>query len=79
MHLCGAGTWMMKRVMSRNNVPALPDLLESARAMGVQFIACQMSMDVMGVGREDLIDGIEFGGVARYLEAAEGANVNLFI
>jgi len=75
----GIGAGMMKKIMKKKNVNTLSELLESAQAMGVRLIACTMSMDVMGLQKEELIDGIEYAGVAYYLGEADAANVNLFI
>jgi len=79
MNMAGMGTAMMKRVMKQKNVQSLPELIALAQEQGVQLVACTMSMDVMGIKREELIDGIEEGGVATYLANAETADVNLFI
>ncbi|NQT89532.1 DsrE/DsrF/DrsH-like family protein, partial [bacterium] len=79
MNMGGLGTAMMKNVMRSKNVASLPELIDSARAAGVRLVACAMSMDVMGIRREELIDGVEEGGVAMYLSHAEAGNVNLFI
>ncbi len=79
LHMGGMGTAMMQHVMRTKNVPTLPEMLREAREFGVTFIACTMSMDVMGIKAEELIDGVEFGGVAAYLGSADEANVNLFI
>ncbi len=79
MNFGGAGTSMMKSIMKKKNVNSLPELLESAQAMGVKMIACTMSMDVMGIKQEELIEGVELAGVATYLGEADNANVNLFI
>lgn len=79
MNFGGAGTAMMKSIMKKKNVSSLPELLESAQAMGVKLIACTMSMDVMGIKKEELIEGVELAGVATYLGEADNANVNLFI
>lgn len=79
MHMAGMGTAMMKRVMQRKNVAPLKEMIATARASDVRLVACSMSMDVMGIKREELIDGVEIGGVAAYLAAADDANVNLFI
>jgi len=57
----------------------LPALIKSARDAGVKLVACTMSMDLMGIKKEELIDGVELGGVAMYLDEAEAGNVNLFI
>jgi peroxiredoxin family protein len=79
MHLFGLGTLMMKRVMKAKHVKMVPELIASARAAGVRFVVCTMSMDVMGISQEELMDGVELGGVASFLGAAEGANMTLFI
>jgi len=79
MHMGGMGTAMMRKVMKDKNVDSLPDMLARAQQLGVRLVACQMSMDVMGIKKEELIDGVEIGGVAAYLDAASEANVNLFI
>ena len=79
MNMGGMGLAMIKGIMKEKNVPSLPDLIESAQAAGVHLIVCTMSMDLMGIKREELIDGVEEGGVAMYLSRAEKGNVNLFI
>jgi len=79
MHLAGLGTRMIKGIMKTKNVTPLSGLIESARAAGVKMVACSMSMDLMGIKKEELIDGVEEGGVAMYLSRAEEAGVNLFI
>lgn len=79
MNFGGMGSQMMKKIMKKKNVSSVSDLLESAQMMGVKMIACTMSMDVMGIKEEELIDGLEFAGVASYLGEADEANVNLFI
>ena len=79
MNMAGMGTAMMKKVMKDKNVDSLEDLMKAAMANGVRLIACTMSMDVMGIRKEELIDGVEFAGVATYLSAAEDSNVNLFV
>jgi peroxiredoxin family protein len=79
MNMMGMGTEMMKHVMKTKNVNSLPELLEQARQGGARLVACTMSMDVMGLRKEELIDGIEFGGVATFLEAAEKSSSTLFI
>ncbi len=79
MNFGGMGAAMMKKIMRDKNVNTLPELLESAQAMGVKMIACTMSMDVMGIRKEELIAGLEFAGVATYLGEADQAGVNLFI
>jgi NADPH-dependent 2,4-dienoyl-CoA reductase/sulfur reductase-like enzyme/peroxiredoxin family protein/TusA-related sulfurtransferase/rhodanese-related sulfurtransferase len=79
MNMAGAGKAMMKHVMRSKNVDSLPDLLAQARKQGVHLVACSMSMDVMGIKQEELIEGVEIGGVAAYLAEADKANVNLFV
>jgi NADPH-dependent 2,4-dienoyl-CoA reductase/sulfur reductase-like enzyme/peroxiredoxin family protein/rhodanese-related sulfurtransferase/TusA-related sulfurtransferase len=79
MNFGGMGAAMMRGVMEQKNVDSVATLLEKAKSMGVRLVACQMSMDVMGIKREELIDGVEVGGVASYLDAASQARVNLFV
>ena len=79
MNMLGIGSRMMRYLMKQKGVDSLETLREQARQQGVEFIACQMSMDVMGVSREELLDGVTIGGVATYMERADKANVNLFI
>ena len=79
MNMLGMGTKMMKKVMKSKNVSSLEELIEQALANGVKLVACTMSMDVMGITPEELIDGVELAGVASYLGDAEQSNVNLFV
>ena len=79
MNMGGIGAKMMRSLMKRKGVDSLESLRRQAIDNGVEFIACQMSMDVMGIKREELIDGVSIGGVATYMDRADGANVNLFI
>ncbi|MFW5864273.1 MAG: DsrE/DsrF/DrsH-like family protein [bacterium] len=79
MNMAGMGLGMIKGIMRKKNVPSLPELIKSAQEAGVRLVACTMTMDLMGIKREELIDGIEEGGVAMYLNNAEKGNVNLFI
>jgi peroxiredoxin family protein len=69
----------MKGVMQQKNVSSLEALIEKAKLSGVKLVACTMSMDIMGIKKEELIDGVELGGVAMYLDHAEAGNVNLFV
>ena len=75
----GMGAKMMRYLMNKKGVDSLESLRQQAIDNGVEFIACQMSMDVMGVKREELFDNVTVGGVASYMERADRANVNLFI
>ncbi len=79
MNMGGMGTAMMKKIMNDKNVDSLETLMQKAMAQGVKLVACTMSMDVMGIKREELIDGVELGGVGAYLGDAEESNVNLFV
>jgi peroxiredoxin family protein len=79
MHMGGMGTRMMKYVMKQKNVMSLPELIAAAKVAGVRLVACSMSMDVMGIKAEELVEGVEIGGVGYYLGKADEANVNLFI
>ncbi|MCL1632108.1 FAD-dependent oxidoreductase [Sporolactobacillus sp. CPB3-1] len=79
MNMAGIGPKMIKKVMADKNVDSLAVMIERAKQLGVKMVACTMSMDLMGVAREEIIDGVEFGGVASYLGEAAKSNVNLFI
>ncbi|HEY8654065.1 MAG TPA: DsrE/DsrF/DrsH-like family protein [Dermatophilaceae bacterium] len=79
MNFAGAGPKLMKRMMREQNVMSLEELIASAREQNIKMVVCQMSMDIMGLKAEELIDGLEFAGVASYLSDADDANVNLFI
>jgi len=79
MNMMGVGAKMMKKRMLAKQVDSLEDMLQTAMENGVQMIACQMSMDVMGIKQEELMEGVEIGGVATYLEEADQSNLNLFI
>ena len=79
MNMMGMGGAMMKSVMKRKGVLALPDLIRSAREAGVKFIACDMAMDIMGISREELIEVDEVAGVATFAEIAKNCNNTLFI
>jgi NADPH-dependent 2,4-dienoyl-CoA reductase/sulfur reductase-like enzyme/peroxiredoxin family protein/rhodanese-related sulfurtransferase/TusA-related sulfurtransferase len=79
MNMLGMGTKLMRRVMQDKNIDSLESLIKSAQQSGIEMVACQMSMDVMGIQPEELIDGVKIGGVGYYLNAAEDSNVNLFI
>ena len=79
MNMMGMGTKMMRKVMKDKNITSLEDLIKSALDSGIDIVACQMSMDVMGIKKEELMDGVKIGGVGYYLGEAEDSNVNLFI
>lgn len=79
MSMGGVGDMLIRGIMKRKNVPALEEMIASAIRGGAKIVACRMSMDLMGIRSEELIDGVDFGGVASYLEASELADNNLFI
>jgi NADPH-dependent 2,4-dienoyl-CoA reductase/sulfur reductase-like enzyme/peroxiredoxin family protein/rhodanese-related sulfurtransferase/TusA-related sulfurtransferase len=79
LNMGGMGTVMMRRVMKDKNINSLEDLMQKAMQSGIKLVACTMSMDVMGIRPEELIDGVELGGVGAYLGDAEESDVNLFI
>jgi len=79
MNFWGMGTPMMKMIMKQQNAMSLDELIASAREQGVKLVACTMTMDMLGFRKEELLDGVDFMGVAAYLAAADEANVNLFI
>ncbi|WP_167957075.1 DsrE/DsrF/DrsH-like family protein [Anaerosporobacter faecicola] len=79
MNMAGMGTAMMKKVMNDKNVDSLETLMKHALDSGIRLVACTMSMDIMGITKEELIEGVEYAGVASYLGDAEESNVNLFI
>ena len=79
MNMAGMGGKMMKKIMAEKNVNSLDHLVQEAVRQGVTLMACTMSMDVMGIKKEELIDGVELAGVGTYLGAAEDASSNLFI
>lgn len=79
MNMGGMGSAMIKDIMKKKNVDSLPDMLEQAHQLGVKFVACTMSMDLMGIEKEELFDWVEFGGVATFIGDSEQANMQLFI
>jgi peroxiredoxin family protein len=79
MNMLGIGPTFFNYVMKKKKLLSLPDLISVARETGVRIIACQMAMDVMGMSKEELIDGIDYGGVATYLADARDSKVTLFV
>lgn len=79
LHMMGMGGKLIKKTMRDKHIASLEEMIQSAREAGVEIIACQMSMDLMGIKKEELMEGVEVGGVAAYMERAESAGVNLFI
>ena len=72
-------TGQMKKTMKKKNVQVLRELMDQAQEMDVRFIACTMSMDVMGITKEELIDGIDYAGVATYIGEGDESTITLFI
>lgn len=79
MNMGGAGAKMIRGIMKSKGVSSLEELIESAKAHGVRLVACQMSMDIMGIYKEELIDGVELGGVSTFLGSGEQSDMSLFI
>lgn len=79
MNMMGMGSQMIRGIMKSKNVSSLEELIQTAIDQGVEIVACQMSMDLMGITREELIDGVGIGGVGYYLGKADESGHNLFI
>lgn len=79
MNMGGMGAKMIRFLMNKKNVSSLEDLIQQAKANGVNLVACNMSMDIMGIKKEELIDGVKIGGVASFLGSAEESDMSLFI
>ena len=79
MNMGGLGAKMIRGIMKDKNVQSLEDLMKAAMDNGVKVLACQMSMDLMGIKEEELIDGVELAGVATFIGSAELSDTNLFI
>jgi peroxiredoxin family protein len=79
MNMMGMGPAFFKYIMKKKNISDLPELMNAAREMGVRMVACQMSMDVMGIKKDELLDGLDYGGVSTYLADARESSITLFI
>ncbi len=79
MQMMGMGPKMIKHVMNKHNALTLTQLIEMAQEQEIKIVTCTMTMDLLGLQKEELLDGIEYAGVAAYLADAEDGNVNLFI
>ncbi|USK58312.1 DsrE/DsrF/DrsH-like family protein [Peribacillus asahii] len=79
MNFAGFGPKMIKHVMAKHNAMTLPQLIEMAQEQDVKLVACTMTMDLLGLQQEELLEGIDYAGVAAYLADAEEGHVNLFI
>lgn len=79
MNYFGMGAHMLRSMMKDKDIASLEELIAMARDLEVKMIACTMSMDAMGVEKEELVDGLEYGGVAAYMADAARSRVTLFI
>lgn len=79
MNMAGAGAKMIRGIMKEKGISSLEELVESAMKHGVRIVACQMSMDIMGICREELLDGVELGGVSTFIGSGEESDMSLFI
>ncbi|WLR52881.1 DsrE/DsrF/DrsH-like family protein [Bacillus tianshenii] len=79
MNYAGMGPKMIKHIMKKHNSMPLPDLIDMAKEQDIKLVACQMTVDLLGLQQEEMMDGIEYAGVAAYLGDASDGNVNLFI
>ncbi|MFY9272641.1 MAG: DsrE/DsrF/DrsH-like family protein [Thermacetogeniaceae bacterium] len=79
MNMLGMGPQMIRKIMQQKNVSSLEELIEQAKQLNVQMVACNMTMDIIGIKKEELIDGVEIGGVATFLNAADQSGTTLFI
>ncbi len=79
MNMFGAGPKMIRAIMKSKGISSLEQLIEDAKSHGVRIVACQMSMDIMGIHKEELIDGVELGGVATFIGSGEKSDISLFI
>lgn len=79
LNMGGLGTRMIRKIMGQKHVMDLPQLLRTAQEQGVRLVACTMSMDLMGIRKEELIPGLSFGGVGSFIDAADGSSITLFI
>lgn len=79
MNMAGIGPKMIRSLMNKKDIFSLEELISKAQQSGVEFVACNMSMDIMGIKKEELIDGVTIGGVASFLGSAEESDMTLFI
>ena len=79
MDYLGMGAVILRKMMKDKRIASLEELMTLSRELDVRMIACTMSMDAMGVGREELVDGLTYGGVATYMADAARSRVTLFI
>ena len=75
----GLGRGLFKKMMKNNNAYSMSELLEQAQELGINLVACEMSMDVMGISIDDLVDGVEIGGVGDFIDVASDSKFSLFV
>lgn len=79
MHMFGLGTQFFKKLMKKNNISTLPELIDTTKSLGVKLYACEMTMGIMCISREEMVDSIEYGSVQTYLKQATDSSMNLVI
>lgn len=79
MNMAGMGPKMIKKVIKKHNAMTMPQLIEMAQEQDINLVACAMTMDLLGLSQEELLEDVTYAGVAAYLADAEDGNVNLFI
>ncbi len=79
MNMGGVGPKLIRKIMNDKNVPSLEELIKLAMNSGIEMVACQMTLDLLGIKKEELIDGVKIGGVGYMLGEAEESNMSLFI
>jgi peroxiredoxin family protein len=79
LNFFGMGAKMLRSMMKEQGIASLEELMGMARELGVKMTACTMSMDAMGIAKEELVGGLEYGGVAAFMADASRARVSLFI
>jgi peroxiredoxin family protein len=79
LNMGGMGPLFLKHLMRKSNVQSVPEMLALAQELGVELIACQMAMGVMGISEDELIEGVSYGGAATYVGHAARSRLTLFI
>ena len=79
MNMAGIDSKIIKGIMKKHNVDAIETMINTALENGVEIVGCQMTMDLLGIKKEELLDGVKIGGVATMLGASDGSNMDLFI
>lgn len=79
LNMGGVGAKIIKNKMKNSNVTLLEEMIKEGMENGIRFVACNMSMELMGIDEKELLDGVELGGVAAFLESADRASINMFM